>query len=235
MGRRSKRGLEIEPDSEKVSPPSKMSKSINSAKADEILTKLVSIESRFVSLEKEVAEISKFLKEMDALKKEVETMREACSGFQRSEIESKKRSVLIRGIRFKSDEKFENRAQTKSALAELFNRIGVKPYLVDYMRLGQRRGDEDGSKVAIRAIFNDLDQKLLLFEQLKLKGKEFHDISILTDYPSFQLPEFKKLSEMGFKIRKETPGTRTRVVPRGLGLALQQRATAADRWATVSI
>ena len=234
MGRKGKRQLETEFDSEKTSPPNKMAKAISASKADEILSKLNSIETRFADLEKEVAAISNFVKELDAVKKEVEILKESVLGFQRVEIESKKRSVLVKGLMFNTREKFESREETKKSLAELFDKLEMKPYLLDYQRLGGRKGEEDGSRVPVRIQFADVDQKLNLFSRLKIKGRELKEISVLTDYPSFQLQEFKKLNEAGYKIRSEKPGTRTRVVPRGNGLILQTRTLAADRWVMVT-
>jgi hypothetical protein len=232
MGRK-KRVLEF--DEERVSPPHKMStRSINGAGVDEIMAKLDSIEERFKKLELEMAEITKVMKDFEVVKQEVEGLKETCSSFQRLELEQKKRSVLVRGLMFKSSEKYETRTQTKAALAEFFARIGLKPHLVDYQRLGGRRADEDGSKISVRIQFMDTDQKLHLFEKLKEHGRELHDINILTDYPNFQLQEFKRLSGIGYELRKAKPGTKTRVVSKGLGLALQSRTGPSDRWTSVS-
>ncbi len=111
----------------------------------------------------------------------------------------------------------------------------MTPHLVDYQRLGGLKAGEDGSKVAIRVQFVTVDQKFDLFDALKVKGREMNDISILTDYPSFQLQEFKKLSGVAFNLRKDHPGTKTRIVPKGLGLILQKRTSAQDRWTAVSV
>jgi hypothetical protein len=218
-----------------VSPPNKMStRSINGAGVAEIMTKLDSIEERFIRLEKEVAEITKVLKEFEVVKHEVEALKETIQSYQRLEIDLKKRSVLVRGLMFRSEDKYETRNQTRTALAGFFDKIGLKPHLVDYQRLGSRRENEDGSKVSIRLEFTDVDQKLNLFEKLKGMGREVQDISILTDFPRFQLQEFKRLSGLGYEIRTRTPGTKTRVVAKGLGLILQKRAGVSDRWTSVS-
>jgi|FrelakmetLWP11LW_1041352.scaffolds.fasta_scaffold18722_1 hypothetical protein len=235
MGRKNKRSFEPETDCEKVSPPSKMAKNITASVASEILAKLSSIEARFGKLELEVAEISKVVREFEALKTEVTVLKKTCEGFQRLELEMKTRSVLIRGLKFTTTEKYETRQQTKAALAAFFEKIGTRPHLVDYQRLGGLRANEDGSKVAIRVQFSDVDQKLGLFQKMKEQGRTMQDVSILTDYPSFQLPDFKRLSEAGYRIRTETPGTRTRVVSKGLELILQRRASPADRWTPVSL
>lgn len=233
MVRNKKRGYEA--GSEKVSPPSKMSKGINATKADEILSKLISMETRFAAIEKDLTEVRQLLEEIQQLKKEVQVLKETCNGFQKMEIEAKKRSVLIRGLRFKSSGKYESRLQTKSALGEFFDKMEFLPHLMDYQRLGGRREGEDGAKIAVRIEFADVDMKFKLFDKLKEWSKDIREITVLTDYPSFQLPEFKRLSEQGFKIRKEAPGTKTRVVPRGNELILQKRTNAEERWTSVTV
>ncbi len=230
MGKRGRKS--IEQDLERLSPPAKMNQRAD-AKLDEILTKLDSIELRFTKLENEVANMSKVLSELEKTKQEVETLKEAVEGFKRVELEIKRRSVLVRGLPFQTDGRFETRAQTKVALATLFEKLGMAPTLVDYHRLGGiKQQGENGSKVSIRVLFVDVDQKFELFDRLKEKGNELRDVSILTDYPSFQMQEFKTLSAQAYNIRQAQPGTKTRIVPKGLGLALQRRA--GDKWMTVS-
>ena len=233
-----KRSLETDKG---ISPPAKMAARNVEAKLDEVLAKLDSMESRFTNLEtrftnleKEVAGINRALAELEAVKEEVETMRETCHGFQRLEIETKKRSVLLRGLKFKTQGKFETRMQTKEVLAGFFERLEMVPHLVDYQRLGGLRENEDGSKVSVRVQFADVDQKFQLFDKIKLKGNEMKDVSILTDYPVFQLQEFKNLSGLAYNLRKDNPGTKTRVVPKGLGLILQKKVNGSDQWTKVS-
>jgi len=120
-------------------------------------------------------------------------------------------------------------------LADFFKKIDMTPTLVDYHRLGGLKEKENGSKVAIRVQFVDLDQKFELFDKLKLKGKELQEVSILTDYPSFQVAEFKTLSNAAFNLRQSNPGTKTRIVQKGLGLILQKRTSGNDRWTSVSL
>jgi hypothetical protein len=249
MGRTNKRPLDR--DSEKTSPPCKMPGGTKSGES-EILTKLTSFEtkvesrfdvlySKFTSLEKEVADIAKSIREIEAvreevrsLKAEVEDLQVAVTGYQKLELETKKRSVLVKGLKFESgDKKFETRAQTLAALEKLFGRLNMTPHLVDYYRLGGRKEGEDGSGVCVRVQFDDVDQKLAMFEKLKTDGRALSDISVLTDYPSFQQQEFKALSGKAYELRKATPGLRTRIIPRGLGLALQTRPNANSQW-TVS-
>jgi hypothetical protein len=234
-GKRTRRSVEVE--SEKVSPPSKMRNSSESSKSDEILAKLDALEERFKAVETEVGELSRVLREMEAVKTEVDTLKSICSSYQRFELESKRRSVLVRGLPFKSHGKFETRVQTRAALAEFFTKLDMTPTLVDYQRLGGLRENENqdqGSKIAVRVQFVDLDQKFDMYDKLKVKGRELKEISILTDYPSFQIPEFKKLSGEAFNLRQANSGTRTRIVPKGLGLVLQKRTNGSDRWTTVS-
>jgi len=246
MGKTNKRPLER--DSVQISPPNKMAGG-SKGNESEVLSKLTSIENkfdsfenRFKNLEKEVAEIAKSLRELEAVRAEVTNLRKevvglkvSLTGYQKLEIESKRRSVLVKGVKFESGgARFETRMQTKAALAGFFTRLGMTPHLLDYYRLGGRKDDEDGSKVCIRVQFDDVDQKFDLFEKLKSGGRAFSDISILTDYPSFQQQEFKDLSGKAFNLRKATPGLKTRIVPRGQGLVLQTRTDAQNRWTSVS-
>jgi exonuclease VII small subunit len=242
MGRTGKKRT-LEQTSKGDSPPTKMAnKQQQQAKVDEILARLTSIEDRFVSLETRFTQmqeamgvISSGLKEIEKVKAEVASVMSSCEGFQRLEIENKKRSVLIRGLRFGSTKKYETRMETKVVLAGFFDRLGVTPHLVDFQRLGGMRDNEDGSKVSVRVQFVDVDQKFDLFDKLRVMGKEMPEISVLTDYPVFQLQEFKHLSGAAFALRRDNPGTKTRVVPKGLGLLLQRRANAADKWTAVSV
>ena len=232
-GKRTRKSLEIE--TEKVSPPAKMSsRNRSDLKSDEILAKLDAIEARFTNLELEVANMTKALKELEGMRREVDTLKETCDGFKRLELEMKRRSVLVRGLPFKTDKKFETRTQTKEALAGFFERVEMTPHLVDYHRLGGIKQGEDGSKVSIRVQFVNVDQKFELFEKLKESGNALQDISILTDYPSFQMNEFKALSTKAYNIRTAAPGTKTRIVTKGIGLALQKRPRGNDQWMSVS-
>jgi hypothetical protein len=224
----------FESDSSKISPPNKMPARGRSGSVDrssQILSEIALLREKFTELEKEVAEISKFVREVESLRTRVEAVQESCESFQRLELDNKKRCVLLRGLKFRSTEQqYETRQQTKAVLAEFFTRAGMAPHLVDYQRLGGLRTGENGSKISIRVQFVDVDQKFDLFDKLKAKGRELEDVSVLTDYPSFQLKRFKQLSDAAYKIRQETPGTKTRIVPKGLTLNLQRRPTKDDRW-----
>ena len=243
MGGKTKRGLEK--DTSKVSPPSKMAKNKETfeteviAKLDAIGSRFSSFEARFDKLEAEVAKVTQAIKDIEAareeFKEEVNAMKVVNESYQRMEIEAKKRSVLVRGLKFMTTKQYETLQETKAALATLFEKLEMQPVLVDYQRLGGLRAGEDGSKISIRIQFADVDQRLDLFDRLKDMGRELSYVSILTDYPHFQLTQFKELSNAGYNIRKESPGTKTRIIPKGLGLALQRRANPEDRWMAVSV
>ena len=222
-------------NSEKVSPPNKMTRNQNSGVAEpsisDIMERLNAFELRFNKIDSELAGITKIVREFEMMKAEV---KESCDGYRRLEIEGKKRSVLIKGLPFKSVGQYETRKETKEALKVFFDRIGMGAHLVDYQRLGGLKEGENGSKVPIRVQFADVDLRFDMFDKLKAKGQEMKDVSVLTDYPEFQIPEFKRLSNIAYRLRKDRVGTRTRIVPRGLKLLLQTRANVDDKWKTVS-
>lgn len=234
MGRK-KRSIEV--GSEGFSPPSKMNKDDTQA----IMAKLDSLESRFLKVEQEVSELSKIVRAMEGfvegIRTEVESLKESRECFQRLELESKKRCILVKGLKFRAKKgKYESRSETREALASFFGLVGVEPpHLVDYQRLGGLKAGEDGSKVSIRVEFSDVDQRVNLFEKLKLKGHELKEYSVLTDYPKFQLQEFKHLSGKAYELRKSKRGVKTRIVPKGLGLVLQSRDSTDEKWTAVSL
>jgi hypothetical protein len=222
-------------NSEKVSPPNKMTRNQASAGTEpsnfELMERLKAFELRFNKIDGELAGITKIVREFEMMKAEV---KESCDGYRRLEIEGKKRSVLIKGLPFKSAGQYETRKETKAAIKGFFDRLGMGAHLVDYQRLGGLKEGENGSKVPIRVQFADVDLRFDMFDKLKAKGNEMKDVSVLTDYPDFQIPEFKRLSNIAYRIRKDQVGTRTRIVPRGIKLLLQTRANADDKWKTVS-
>ena len=234
MGGKGKRNI-IELNSEKVSPPNKMTRNqasvVTEPSTTDLMERLNAFELRFNKIDSELAGITKIVREFEMMKAEV---RESCDGYRRLEIEGKKRSVLIKGLPFKSVGQYETRKETKEALKGFFDRIGMGAHLVDYQRLGGLKEGENGSKVPIRVQFADVDLRFDMFDKLKAKGQEMKDISVLTDYPDFQIPEFKRLSNIAYRLRKDRVGTRTRIVPRGLKLLLQTRANVDDKWKTVS-
>jgi hypothetical protein len=233
-GKGNKRNIS-EINSEKVSPPNKMTRNQASGDAEpsnsDLMERLTAFELRFNKIDSELAGINKIVREFEMMKAEV---RESCDGYRRLEIEGKKRSVLIKGLPFKSAGQYETRKDTKEALKGFFDRIGMGAHLVDYQRLGGLKEGENGSKIPIRVQFADVDLRFDMFDKLKAKGQEMKDVSVLTDYPDFQIPEFKRLSNIAYRLRKDQVGTRTRIVPRGLKLLLQTRANVDDKWKTVS-
>jgi hypothetical protein len=222
-------------NSEKVSPPNKMTRNQDSLGNEpsmrDIMERLKAFELRFNRIDSELAGIAKFVRDFETIKAEV---KESCDGYRRLEIEGKKRSVLIKGLPFVSAGKYESRKDTKEALKGFFDKLGMGAHLVDYQRLGGLKEGEDGSKIPIRIQFADVDLRLEMFEKLKAKGKEMKEVSVLTDYPEFQIQEFKRLSNIAYRTRKDQPGTRTRIVPRGLRLLLQTRTNVDDKWKIVS-
>ena len=216
-------------NSEKVSPPNKMTRNQDTI---DLMARLDAFELRFNKIDSELAGISKVIREFEEMKAEV---KESCDGYRRLEIEGKKRSVLVKGLPFKSSGQYETRKETREALKGFFDRLDMGAHLVDYQRLGGLKEGENGSKIPIRIQFADVDLRFEMFDKLKAKGKEMKDVSVLTDYPDFQIPEFKRLSNIAYRLRKDQVGTRTRIVPRGLKLLLQTRANEDNKWKTVSL
>jgi hypothetical protein len=58
-------------------------------------------------------------------------------------------------------------------------------------------------------------------------------ISLINDYPLFQLAEVKRLSDVAYNRRKKDKRIKTRIVFRGLEVQLQQR-NQEGKWMTVS-
>ena len=102
--------------------------------------------------------------------------------------------------------------------------------------MGPIKQGESGNTL-VRLQFYCQDEKALLFEKFKEMGSTddvLKKLSLINDYPSFQLESVKKLSNIAYAIRKKSPGTKTRIVPRGLEVKLQQKERNAERWTTVS-
>jgi hypothetical protein len=185
-------------------------------------------------IEGEIARVWQKLGEVDQLKREVTQLQRANESFLRHEIDQKRKCILIKGLASESTEKYEKREETRKTLDEMFNYLGLKPVLEDYQRLGELKKDESESTL-IRVKFVTMDDKNELFSKFKDMGNdtELKKISLITDYPQFQLQEVKRLSNIAYDIRKGRKGTKTRIVPRGLGLALQSRIDN-GKWTTVS-
>ena len=136
MGGKGKRNIS-ELNSEKVSPPNKMTRNqasvVTEPSTTDLMERLNAFELRFNKIDSELAGITKIVREFEMMKAEV---RESCDGYRRLEIEGKKRSVLVKGLPFKSSGQYETRKETKEALKVFFDRLGMGAHLVDYQRLG---------------------------------------------------------------------------------------------------
>ncbi len=134
-----------------------------------------------------------------------------------------------------TNKKYEPRGETYDRVSELFGHIGLTLTLEDYQRLGPIKSDDPGSTL-VRLQFWSKDDKA----QIYAKFKEYSDdpvikkISLINDYPLFQLNEVKKLSEESFRLRQKDKRIKTRIVPRGLGVQLQTRSGTTGKWMTVS-
>jgi len=234
----------IDQDTTKTSPPNKMNRGGFGAKQNPNLGSgsnsgpreftLNDVMMKLDRIEGEISKIWQKFEEIDNLKHEVIELRRSNENFQRFEIESKRKSILIKGLASKSTEKYETREQTKQSIDELFNYLDLQPVIEDYQRLGEIKKNETESTL-IRVKFAVMDDKNKLFQKFKDMGKdvELKKISLIHDYPSFQLQEVKRLSNIAYNIRQEKKGTKTRIVPRGIGLALQRRNDD-GKWTTVS-
>jgi hypothetical protein len=234
----------VDQDTTKTSPPNKMNRggfgsnqksnpTLASGSGQREFT-LNDVMQKLDRIENEISKIWQKFEELDNLKQEVFELRKANEGFQRFEIEQKKKSILIKGLASKSNEKYETREETKQSIDEMFNYLGLSPVIEDYQRLGEIKKDETENTL-IRVKFAILDDKNKLFMKFKELGKdtELKKISLIHDYPNFQIQEVKRLSNIAYNIRKEKKGTKTRIVPRGLGIALQRRDEN-GKWMTVS-
>jgi hypothetical protein len=75
-------------------------------------------------------------------------------------------------------------------------------------------------------------RKYTLFEKMKEKGRdaEIWDNKILDDYSKLQVETTKCRNTEAYQIRKANPGTRTRVMQKGLGLTLQTQTDVSEKW-----
>jgi hypothetical protein len=225
----------IESEKSKVSPPSKMPRGgFNPSGASSRQFTLNDVMEKLDKIEGDFSKVWKKFEEVDDLKREVKELRKTHESFKRFEIEQKKRSILIKGLASRSSEKYETKKDTKLSLDEMFNFLQMTPNLDDYQRLGELKKDETENTM-IRVKFASFEDKIELFKRFKERGNEneLKKISLITDYPLFQLAEVKHLSQVAYDIRKASKGTKTRIVPRGLGLALQKKESD-GRWMNVS-
>ena len=184
-------------------------------------------------MEGEISRLWQKFDEIDDLKYEITELRKTKENFQRFEIEQKRKCILIKGLASKSTGKYETRIDTKASLDELFNFVDFHPNMEDYQRLGEIKQDET-EKTLVRVKFATIDDKNELFQKFKDMGKndELSKFSLINDYPSFQLAEVKRLSQVAYEIRSQNKETKTRIIPRGLGVVLQKRIN--GKWMNVS-
>ncbi len=229
---------------EQVSPPPKMSKNQadgNPSNAELMaqLNKLISANTDMIQkidqLEKRFGLVEKLVDEVETLKKEVNRLKQPHDGFRRFEIEQKKKSLLLKGLRSLTSKKYESRQETYDRINELFMHIGLNLTLEDYQRLGPIKPDDPGSTL-VRLQFWTKDDKSQIFSKFKEFSNDsvIKSISLINDYPLFQLAEVKKLSDQAYKIRREDRSVKTRIVPAGLELRLQTRRGATGKWMMVS-
>ena len=140
---------------------------------------------------------------------------------------------LIKGLKSRTVEKYETRAETKESLDELFEFVALSPSIVDFHRLGPITWGKS-EETLIRVRFASIEDKNTIFAKFKEFGKNerLSKVSLINDYPLFQLNEVKRLSGVAYNLRAEKKGTKTRIVPRGLGVALQKQEN--GKWMNVS-
>ncbi len=176
----------------------------------------------------------KLFEEVETVKSQIAKWNKPMEGLRRIEIEQKKKTILVKGLDSLSTKKFETRAETYSRVQNLFDHLGLNLTLEDYQRLGPLKQDDTGSTL-IRLHFWSKDDKSLLFAKFKEYSSDpvVKRISLINDYPLFQLADVKKLSDQAFKIRQKDKRIKTRIVPRGLEVQLQTRDQT-GKWTTVS-
>ena len=225
---------------EKVSPPPKMSKNNQPSNSDlmdqlnQIVASNADMLQKIDLLEKRFDKVEKLFDEIDELKGKVATMSKTIESFRRFEIEQKKKCVLLKGLDTYSNKKYKTREETLRRVNDLFEHLALNLTLEDYQRLGPLKPDDAGSTL-VRLQFWSKDDKTMIFS----KFKEYTDdpvvkaLSLINDYPLFQLAEVKRLSDVSYKLRQANRSTKTRIVPRGLEVQLQTRE-ANGKWTTVS-
>jgi len=161
-------------------------------------------------------------------------MSKPLESFMRFEVDQKKKSVLLKGLDTISTKKYETRSETYRRVNDLFDHLGLNLTLEDYQRLGPIKPNDAGSTL-VRLQFWSKDDKTSLFSKFKEYNNDevVKRLSLINDYPLFQLAEVKRLSDESYKLRQSHKGTKTRIVPRGLDLLLQTRDSE-GKWTTVS-
>jgi hypothetical protein len=146
----------------------------------------------------------------------------------------KKKSILVKGLISQTTKKYESRQETYDRVTELFDHVGLRMTVEDYQRLGPIKSDDPGSTL-VRLQFWSKDDKAQLFHKFKEYSSDpvVKSISLINDYPLFQLAEVKKLSDEAYKLRKADKSTKTRIVPHGLEVRLQKKCGRDAKWMMV--
>ena len=221
----------LENTGSKVSPPSKMAK--NNEKEFTINDVMRTLDEMRNEWRGEFVKVWQKLEEVDVLKGQIAELNKTKESFQRFEIEEKKKCILIKGLKSKTTERYESKEDTKASLDEMLEFITLDPKIVDFHRLGPiTQGKSEETMIRVR--FASVDDKNSLFHRFKEMGKNtrLSKISLINDYPLFQLSEVKHLSEVAYNLRTAKKGTKTRIIPRGLGVALQKHEN--GKWKNVS-
>ena len=124
----------LEKGGSKVSPPSKMAK--NNDKEYTINDVMNTLGEMRDEWKGEFVKVWNKLEEVDVLKGQIDELNKTKESFQRFEIEEKKKCLLIKGLKSRTVEKYETRAETKASLDELFEFVALSPSIVDFHRLG---------------------------------------------------------------------------------------------------
>ena len=238
------------PSSEKVSPPHKMTKRSqqqnNQPSNSDLMTQLTQLVAtntdmiqKIENLEKRFSIVEKLFEEVEFLKREVARLsgqNKHNDELKRFEIERKKKSVLVKGLESVTNKKYESRQETYDRVNKMFEHAGLSSLTVeDYQRLGPIKPQETGSTL-VRLQFWTKDDKSQLFAKFKEYSNDpfLRKISLISDYPMFQLEEVKKLSNEAYQLRKKDKTVKTRIVPRGLEVCLQTKKGASEKWTVVS-
>ena len=237
------------PVSDLVSPPHKMTKNqqpsnqpSNSdlmAQLNQLVLSNTDMLQKIDNLEKRFSLVEKLFGEVEMLKKEVERLskqNKPNEEFRRFEIEQKQRSILVKGLQSRATRKYESRQETYDVVNEFFEHLGLNLTLQDYQRLGPLKAGETGSTL-IRLQFWTKDDKAQLFGKMKEYSDDdvVKSISLINDYPLFQLADVKRLSNEGYQLRQKDKSLKTRIVPRGSEVRLQTRKGSTGKWTTVSL
>ncbi len=231
---------------EQVSPPHKMAKSnkdsqpSNSDLMDQ-LSRLVEANEGMLKkidlIEKRFEKVEKIFDEVESLKRQVARMSKPMEGLRRLEVEMKKKAILVKGLDSPSNKKYETRSETYRVVQGLFDHVGLNLTLEDYQRLGPLKPNDTGSTM-VRLQFWSKDDKSLLFAKFKefSEDERIKKVSLINDYPLFQLADVKRLSNKAYAIRQKDKRIKNRIVPRGLDVQLQQRNSRdpSGKWTTVS-